>query len=173
MSVEEISQLNQVQLFAALRNVEGDLAAQRDITQRVHREKLSKWKSDPRYAQSMAHHLVEDIHSGFRSAFNDVLQRSSDAHVNVSQFRRINSSLHHHHGIEDQWWFPRMIQQHPDIADEVHILENDHKQLVVLEERVCNGEFVALQEFVAALNDHLNREELLTVPLLMVGNAGM
>lgn len=173
MILEDICNLESVSLFAALRNAADDLNTRRELTQQVYTWKLTQWKSDSRYAQSMARHLVEDIHCGFRGAFVEVLNQSSKDQINLKQFLRVNSSLHHHHSIEDKWWFPRMMQQFPEIADEIRILEADHQHLVSLEHAIASGDYAALQEFIAALNDHLNREEMLTVPLLMEGDAGL
>jgi Holliday junction resolvase-like predicted endonuclease len=57
---------------------------------------------------------------------------------------------------------------------EIDILERDHKALVDLENKIIHeNDYSALLEFVSALNDHLNREEMLTIPFLMDGTGGM
>jgi hypothetical protein len=60
------------------------------------------------------------------------------------------------------------------MVDEIDILERDHQALVDLEDKIINeNDYSALLEFVSALNDHLNREEMLTVPFLMDGTGGL
>ena len=51
----------------------------------------------------------------------------------------------------------------------IDVLEADHATLVKLEAAVLLGQYAALAEFVTLLHDHLNREELLSVPFLMDG----
>ena len=165
-------------LFAALRAVIGDRALRRDVTARVHALQLRAWRALPAF-DGMARHLVEDVHPMFRDGFADVLARaqrtgSGRGGGDVAAFRRINSSLHGHHGHEDADWFPRLRHAHPKLAPEVDVLESDHAALVALEAHIVERrDLDALVEFVAALGDHLNREEMLTVPALMDGTGGL
>jgi hemerythrin superfamily protein len=172
-------------LFRALAAV-GDPAARRATTARVYAERLAGWEQLPAFATTEASHLVKDIHLMFRRGFQQVLLASekesstdSDGMLSnkgkwVGSFVSYNDMLHHHHSIEDQWWFPRMCAIHPEIADEVRVLESDHKKLVTLEDRITNhSDRDALKEFITLLEDHLNREEMLTVPFLLDGSSGM
>jgi iron-sulfur cluster repair protein YtfE (RIC family) len=133
------------------------------VTRAVHACFKEKWKSKSGFTCSMARHLIEDVHQPFRDSFARLLEND---HVDVPSFNRLNSSLHHHHSLEDSWFFPKMVRQHPSLKDEIAILENDHKVLVTLEEEVNDGNFESLKKFVSLLLDHLNREELLIVPYL-------
>ena len=62
---------------------------------------------------------------------------------------------------------PRTLEER--MADLVERKE----QIAALEEEIEKGNFDSLQEFVDALNDHLNREEMLSVPYLMDGSGGL
>lgn len=165
-------------LFAALRRAgEGTTAAaRRDVTSRVRAHKLLAWRAAPSF-QGMARHLVDDVHPIFREGFGDVLAASrARGAVDAAAFRRVNGSLHHHHENEDAMWFPRLRARHPELAGEVDVLEADHAALVRLEPTIAGGgagALAALEEFVAALEDHLNREEMLTLPALMDGTGGL
>eukprot|EP00600_Ochromonadales_sp_CCMP1393_P004972 CAMPEP_0174972376 /NCGR_PEP_ID=MMETSP0004_2-20121128/10591_1 /TAXON_ID=420556 /ORGANISM="Ochromonas sp., Strain CCMP1393" /LENGTH=125 /DNA_ID=CAMNT_0016222585 /DNA_START=414 /DNA_END=789 /DNA_ORIENTATION=- len=121
----------------------------------------------------MAHHLVEDIHNiWFRIPFGRILQLSSLESVKVKDFEEINSNLHGHHRLEDRYMFPSMREQHPELVEEINILERDHEALVALEGKVYAGDYEAMAEYVSALNDHLNREEIIAVPLILDGTDG-
>eukprot|EP00755_Sulcionema_specki_P032297 Sspe_Gene.98448::Locus_71863_Transcript_1_1_Confidence_1.000_Length_607::g.98448::m.98448 len=121
----------------------------------------------------MARHLVEDVHPMFRGGFERVRQMGAgDQTVAVEHFNRINRSLHGHHGSEDTLWFPLLRRRHPSYAEEVDILESDHQRLVDLESRILAGDYQALSDFCSSLDDHLNREEMITVPFLLEGSGG-
>lgn len=120
----------------------------------------------------MARHLVVDVHPMFRNSFQRVMEHSTPANVNVKLFKQSVQSLHYHHEGEDTHWFPNLIRKHPEIKDEVNILESDHQKLILLENRVIENDYESLCEFVSSLNDHLNREEMLTLPFLMDGSGG-
>ena len=114
----------------------------------------------------------------FRRAFESLVDaaanpKAAKSQVDASTFKRYNESLHGHHGNEDAAWFPRLKRLHPEFAAEIDILERDHAALVALEARIGDGDYTALQEFVAALSDHLNREEMISVPFLMDGTGGL
>jgi len=168
----EIAKLNGPSLFSELRTFT-DTALRRAITHKVHYHKMKEYSKDRAYRATIAYHLVEEVHPMFRNGFANVLEQSKLGDVKVAQFNRINQNLHHHHGSEDEWWFPELRKVHPEIASEVDILESDHASLVQMEESIQQGSYESLVEFVAFLNDHLNREELLTVPYLMDGSSSL
>ena len=66
-------------------------------------------------------------------------------------------------------WFPKLRTAHPECGPLIDTLEADHAALVKRERDILAGKYSALAAFVALLMDHLNREELLTVPFLMDG----
>ena len=159
-------------MLAALRTFE-DVKARRKITKQVHGIRMALWRKDFRFNQTMARHLVEDVHGGFRQAFDQIVQYSTPKLVRVKDFKSVNNNLHHHHGNEDRAWFPSLRKRHVHLKKEIDILEKDHKYLVSLETRIVeNSEYDALVEFVDALSDHLDREEMITIPYLMDGTGG-
>lgn len=156
-------------LFQALRGI-SDVKERRAITAEVHRLKMNAYRKQAIFHQSSAAHLVDDVHMMFREDFDYVVSISTPFVVDVESFKSVNEDLHHHHGYEDAKWFPRLRRAHPDMKLEFDLLEAEHAALVSLESCIKNGSYEALVEFVAALNDHLNREEMMTVPYLMNGS---
>jgi hypothetical protein len=165
----EISSLEGSELMAVFRAME-DTTQRRTLTAQVYALKVASWKQHPSFRRTMAHHLVVDVHPMFRDAFAEILQESEAAgEVDRVSFSQWNANLHGHHSIEDRSIFPRMRRQHPEMVGEMDILEEDHKSLRALEGRIEAGELSALREFVAALGDHLNREEMICVQYLLSG----
>ena len=194
-----LAELEGPSLLAALR-AEGNRALTREVRALKGAEWKRARSGGGR--GGMARHLVEDVHAHFRELFADVLESSRRAGaVNRTAFSSANSHLHMHHGIEDAAWFPALCSEAPELTPQVHKLSQDHRALVALEERVEGGSLEALAEFVEAraplslahacdappgahqpypgtrraqrLNEHLDLEELLTVPLLMQGRGGL
>ncbi|ETW08946.1 hypothetical protein, variant [Aphanomyces invadans] len=150
-----LARLPALERLAELRRIE-DVQVRRQTTKDVHAILMREWKQDRRWG-GMGRHLVEDIHVSFRRGF-EILVKKGEARreVNVSSFRHLDNNLHHHHSIEDQMWFPRLKQLHPECQSEV-----------------TSGDYAALVEFVDHLMDHLNREEMLSVPWLLDGTGGL
>jgi hypothetical protein len=161
-----LSKMDTSELFFELRGI-ANISERREVTQHVYDMKMYNFRQKANYRHSMAHHLVEEVHPMFRNAFESVYKKSKEGDVKVSEFRQVNRGLHNHHGGEDQSWFPMLREQHPKIGAELDILESDHAALVAMENEVNRGSYAALTEFIAALNDHLNREEMLLVPYLL------
>jgi hypothetical protein len=85
-------------------------------------------------------------------------------------YRRAN--LEGHHTGEDKSWFPRIARRNPELKKAFDYLSKDHQHLHPLEVRVVQKkDEAALREFVSFLDDHLNREEMLIVPLALAGLA--
>lgn len=156
------------QRLSEFRTIE-DTEQRRKTTAQVHEILLKEWKRDTRWF-GIAHHLVEEVHIHFRQMFTSLMQSDK---VNIAKFKECNRMLHHHHSLEDSYWFPNLKRLHPEFIDEIDILEKDHKELVRLEKKVVNGDHQALLEFFNGLLDHLNREEMISVPFLMDGSGGL
>ena len=155
-----------------------------------YRAARQAWEQDPKYTgRSLARHLVEDVHEHFRKSFRQVLAMVDDRRAEgksvlvsaeiVNALRwRLRGLLNHHNG-EDQHFFPTIRQRFPEAVPEVDILERDHQRLHPLEDVVLGSDgthpsdeirLAALYEFNAFLNDHLNREEMLVVPLMLANS---
>ncbi len=161
-----LAKMDTSELFFELRSIT-DVQQRREVTYHVHELKMRKYSNKPEWRRSMAHHLVEEVHPMFRNAFDKVLRGSSEGNVKIAQFDQVNRGLHNHHGGEDDHWFPDLRRNYPQISAELDILEKDHADLVQMERAIKAGSYTALVEFVAALNDHLNREEMLIVPHIL------
>ena len=183
---------------------------ERAATATLHATRMVEWRRDPRFGRTMARHLVDDVHSGFRTAIKRVVaglpsppsaaassfavttqsHRASPSTAppsavvaagaaeasptSVSQFQAYVRNLEHHHQAEDQLWFPNVSRETPELRPYVDYLSMDHQHWHPLEVRVVkHGDADAIREFESFLSDHLNREELLTVPLLMSGRGGI
>ncbi|CAK4640667.1 hypothetical protein LEN26_012521 [Aphanomyces euteiches] len=170
-TASELASLPPLQRLAELRSID-DIPARRALTAQARDLLLLEWKRDPRWRGS-ARHLIEDVHSWFRQGFEDLTKQAiAQRRVDMDSFQRLDKMLHHHHSLEDRMWFPRLQRLHPDSREEIDILERDHKKLVELEGNVSSGDCASLVEFCDHLIDHLNREEMLSVPWLLDGTGG-
>ncbi|KAJ3274059.1 hypothetical protein HDV01_003552 [Terramyces sp. JEL0728] len=166
--IQYLARLPCLQRLAEFRTIE-DVVQRRGATAQVHEILLKDWKKDTRWF-GMGHHLVEEVHFMFRQMFTSLMQSDK---VNVPKFKECNRMLHHHHSLEDSFWFPNLRKLHPEYIAEIDILEKDHKELVSLEKKIVNGDHEALLEFCNGLLDHLNREEMISVPYLIDGTGGL
>jgi hypothetical protein len=165
--VNEMASLEPAKLLDLLRMIV-DISDRRSMTHQIHSLKLSDWKLNKSFDNTMAGFLVSGIHQPFRDSFDDVIRQSPTQTVNVKMFTSVNNSVHDHHNFEVASVFPILRQRDRKISRELDILEKDNTALVALERKIiAENDRAALIEFVAAFKDHLNREEMLIVPLLM------
>jgi iron-sulfur cluster repair protein YtfE (RIC family) len=159
----------------------------------VYSQILQGWKDSPTF-KGMGRHLAEDIHGQFRDGFSAILSECEGADAIpkplLRRFISLNGMLHHHHSIEDNAIWPQLRQMSNELKLEADLLEKDHKNLNIIVDRIVKGEglessalmmsggrvelktgagYAALKEFVDFLEDHLIREELLIVPLMLNG----
>ncbi|KAG9405664.1 hypothetical protein AC1031_003572 [Aphanomyces cochlioides] len=171
-TAQELASTPALERLADLRTVEDELA-RRAMTAQAYDILLREWKQDRRY-RGGAEHLVDEIHLWYRQGFESLAKQArSRRKVDLPSFRRLNGNLHHHHSYEDRAWFPVLKRLHPECRQELKILEKDHRKLVELEAKVEDGDFEAMVEFCDHLVDHLNREEMLSVPWLLEGTGGL
>ena len=165
--IYEIASIDTLKLLGFLRLIEDD-EERREMTRQVHQAKLNDWRKHTRFNNSLAGFLVDGIHQPFREDFHDVIERSPAPTINVCLFTQVNNSLHHHYCFEESSIFPNLRRSDVKVAKELDILEKDYAGLVALERKIVTGDDrSALIEFVASLNDLLNRNEMLIIPLLM------
>jgi deazaflavin-dependent oxidoreductase (nitroreductase family) len=78
--------------------------------------------------------------------------------------------LHHHHTGESAGLFPALVAQHPELADVIAVLQKEHDEIAVLlgelEKLVGTGLLGQVDELIAQLNAHLDREEAALLPYL-------
>lgn len=170
--VRRIGGMNELAILSELRKIV-DKDSRRDVTYHVYQNKLDGWKKNPAFGSTLASTLVNTFHSTYRTSFAEVLLKSSPGNVNQELFDKANAELHIHHEYEDSIWFPKFKELHPEIAEEVELMERDHAYIVKLEASIKAGNYEALTDFVESMNDHLMREELLTVPYLLEGTGGL
>ena len=164
-----------------------EVLEQRERDAARYNESRQEWERQWRLSgRSLARHLVEDVHDHHRRGFAQVIAmveerktRGEETVVSADVVRSLRwrvQGLQGHHSLEDASFFPLVKQRFPDRALEVDVLEGDHQRLHPLEDVVLDSDgthpsdeirLAALQEFIAFLNDHLNREEMLTVPLML------
>ncbi len=106
------------------------------MTKDVHAVHLREWKTKREFRSTMAHHLVVEVHPMFRNGFANCI---AEGGADLRMFRNVNRILHHHHGAEDELWFPKLRKNHPEVKSEIDILENDHKYFVSLEAKILEG----------------------------------
>lgn len=167
--LNELATLDVPSFFSFLRLID-DTIEKRTITNQVYELKVAKWKNSKRFRKSIAGFLFHGIHQPLRESFDEIIMLSPAPTVNVALFTRANNSLHHHHGFVDASVFPKLRQMNQTVSIELDILAKDLAGLVALQQRIIAGhDHRTLVEYVAALNDHLNRKEMLIVPLLIDG----
>ena len=140
----------------------------------VYQDAKAGWRKHAAYRRTMAHHFVEEVHVMFRQGFLGVVRDyEATKRVDVGRFRQWLRNLEGHHRGEDEMFFPAMWQQTPEVRPYFTHLSLDHQHLHPLERKVLeSGDAEALKEFVNFLEDHLNREEMVVVPLLLSGKSG-
>eukprot|EP00759_Apiculatamorpha_spiralis_P052498 PhF_6_TR5740/c0_g1_i1/m.8463 len=149
-------------------------AAEREATKLLYTEALASWRKHPKYRSTLAHHFVEEVHPMFRRPLQQLVEKmptgEGSGPMDVKGFQRVWNGLHHHHTAEDDMFFPRIKRGFPDSIPKFDFLEEDHKYLHPLVDRVINSkgeDKEAFVEFVSFLSDHLNREEMLIVPMML------
>lgn len=159
---------------------------ERNQVARRHTELLQEWRRHPMWTKSScAQHFVDRVHQSFRDKFSALrgeyerclLSKNNDSRssssgkcaVDVEKFREINEYLNHHHALEDDQMFPTILRRYPELKPAFDFLDGDHDHLHPLQQRVNAGDGEALVEFNQFLNDHLNREEMVLVPLALNG----
>ena len=166
-----------------------ETVSKRAATKVEYTAALARWRKHPLYNGTMARHLVEDVHAWFRSSFSELAvsvqtQGAGDlkmidaawfeTHILLS-YKRALRNLEGHHNTEDRMLFPLMRRQYPETVEGCDELERDHQLLHPLESIAFNPKYDiemranAVIEFYNFLDDHLMREEILVVPLILAG----
>lgn len=75
--------------------------------------------------------------------------------------------LHYHHTGESTMLFPGLVEQHPELADVIAVLQQEHEQIAVLIGRLEKAVTLdQVDELIVQLNAHLDREEAELLPYL-------
>ena len=167
--LSELATLDAPSFLSFLRFID-DITEKRYITNKIYKLKITEWKSSKRFNKSVAAFLYHGIHQPMRESFREVLLLSPVSTVNVALFTLAHNSVYHHHNFVDASVFPKLRQINDTVSIELDILAKDLAGLYALQRRIITGnDHRTLVEYVAALNDHLNRKEMLIVPLLIHG----
>ncbi|NIB40814.1 hypothetical protein HBA55_14530 [Pseudomaricurvus alkylphenolicus] len=103
--------------------------------------------------------------------------------LNLDQnLKNLLHHTHHHHNIEDQLYFPRLKRQFPQIKRGIDLLDNDHKELLLLLDRIESFDLTRLKpsnryeqlarlhaevsQLAAVFPRHFHDEEDLIIPAL-------
>lgn len=168
--LRELATMDAPRFLSFLRLID-DIPEKRYITNKVYEIKVAKWKSNEKFSKSVAAFLYHGIHQPLRESFQDVLLLSPISTVNVASFNSANISVHHHHNFVDAAVFPKLRQINDTVSTELDFLAKDLAGLVALQHRIITRrDHKTLIEYIEALNDHLNRKEMLVVPLLIDGH---
>jgi iron-sulfur cluster repair protein YtfE (RIC family) len=149
----------------------------------VHR---SQWDAYPRnhpYSTGLAKHFVEHVHGHFRSHFRNLtalcdpqrgtITAESFQRTILPPLLRVAAELHQHHRLEDSVFFPQLKSANPGLVSQFCELEKDHDMLHALEEVAVStaspleDRIAAVVELGSFLENHLQREEMIVVPLLI------
>lgn len=129
------------------------------------------------------HLMFRRLLAALEGDLQTVLDREMDPATYLARLSRYGgmllNDLHGHHQIEDQHYFPRLMQLDARIAHGFDLLENDHHAMDgVLHDlaQAANGvlqggqpgDFAApLDRFAGLLNRHLEDEEDIIVPVIL------
>lgn len=120
------------------------------LLNRVHR---AAWKRDPRLMRSEKAGMLLAIHDQFRAAARRI---ADEPRI----FTPLAEVLHHHHHAEEVMLFP--------LLDAPARLEGDHRELTAaIDAAGRDPSPVNLARFTAVLENHLDREELHVIPVLL------
>ena len=120
---------------------------------------------------------LKTIHAAFRRELSLIRAEVAKSGTLGAQLR-INcltacQGLHYHHTGESTGLFPALVQQHPELADVIAVLQTEHDKIAVLLEELerlaaTPGTEILPQvdELIAQLNAHLDREEAELLPYL-------
>ncbi|NUR96070.1 MAG: hemerythrin domain-containing protein, partial [Kribbellaceae bacterium] len=68
---------------------------------------------------------------------------------------------------ESTMLFPGLVEQHPDLAEAVAVLQHEHEKIAVLLDQLKQEVSLdQVDELIAQLNVHLDREEAELLPYL-------
>ncbi len=116
---------------------------------------------------------LKNIHAAFRRELALIRHEiATSGGSSLGAQLRINcltvcQGLHYHHTGESTMLFPGMVDQHPELKDVIDVLQQEHEQIAVLLDQLKQE--VALDqvdELIAQLNAHLDREEAALLPYL-------
>ena len=117
---------------------------------------------------------LKTIHAAFRRELALIRHEIATSGTLGAQLR-INcltmcQGLHYHHTGESTALFPALVEQHPELADVIAVLQKEHDQIAVLlaelEQLVDANVLDQVDELIAQLNAHLDREEAALLPYL-------
>lgn len=164
-----------------------ETVAAREATKKQYEELRDLWRKHPNYHTTMGHHLVEEVHTWFRTSFEElataVLKKGDSDFATIPvdwfeakilpYFKRSLRNLEGHHSTEDRMVFPQVRRQFPHLVAGCDELEKDHQTLHPLESVAFSVKYDiatranAVVEFSNFLNDHLRREEMILLPITL------
>ncbi|MFF0266469.1 nitroreductase/quinone reductase family protein [Kribbella sp. NPDC004536] len=116
---------------------------------------------------------LKNIHAAFRRELALIRHEiATSGGVGLGAQLRINcltlcQGLHYHHTGESTMLFPGLVEQHPELADAVAVLQKEHDQIAVLLDQLKDEVSLdQVDELIAQLNAHLDREEAELLPYL-------
>ncbi|MFI5691933.1 nitroreductase/quinone reductase family protein [Kribbella sp. NPDC051586] len=118
------------------------------------------------------------IHAAFRRELSLIRSEVAASGAGLGAQLRINcltvcQGLHYHHTGESTGLFPALLQQHPELTDLIAVLQTEHDKIAVLLEELeqlaatpTPEVLPQVDELIAQLNAHLDREEAELLPYL-------
>ncbi|WP_370353016.1 nitroreductase/quinone reductase family protein [Kribbella sp. VKM Ac-2571] len=118
--------------------------------------------------------MLKTIHSAFRRELALIRHEIATSGKLGAQLRinclTVCQGLHYHHTGESTGLFPALVEQHPELTDVIAVLQKEHDQIAVLlaelEQLVDADVLDQVDELIAQLNAHLDREEAALLPYL-------
>ncbi|WP_350279544.1 nitroreductase/quinone reductase family protein [Kribbella sp. HUAS MG21] len=117
---------------------------------------------------------LKTIHKAFRRELALIRHEIATSGTLGAQLRinclTVCQGLHYHHTGESAGLFPALLAQHPELGDVIAVLQKEHDEIAVLlgelEKLVGSDLLGQVDELIAQLNAHLDREEAALLPYL-------
>jgi iron-sulfur cluster repair protein YtfE (RIC family) len=118
--------------------------------------------------------VLKTIHEAFRRELKLIRHEVATSGTLGAQLRinclTVCQGLHYHHTGESTGLFPALLAQHPELTEVIAVLQKEHDQIAVLlgelEKLVSTDLLDQVDELIAQLNAHLDREEEALLPYL-------
>jgi 8-oxo-dGTP pyrophosphatase MutT (NUDIX family) len=137
-------------------------AIARSVARVLHRVRRPSWQRHPNIGGPAS--MLLSIHDQFRRHTQHLLEIDRREAV-ARAFAPLAQVLHHHHHAEEAKLFPFVTRR---VGPSAARLTSDHEELTRAIEEVEEGYAPeAVARFATVLGDHLDREELIVVPVLL------
>ena len=147
---------------------------QKQTTRTIPVVALVQEPGPPAHGRGSFADALKTIHTAFRRELAMIRHEIATSGTLGAQLR-INcltmcQGLHYHHTGESTGLFPALVDQHPELTEVIAVLQKEHDQIAVLlaelEQLVDTNVLAQVDDLIAQLHAHLDREEAALLPYL-------